>query len=121
MVKTILYVIIGVLEGIAHCIPLIIQASVDHVQCLLEDFANTAEVLIAALFNMNITFINGLSDAIRKNTPLLIEAVDNLMRAIIDDMGIWLEHFLGFGVDLITNIVYGIFNVAGTLSHQWLI
>lgn len=77
-------IVVGFIEGIAQAIPDIVQAAVDLILAFLDGVASMAVQIVDGAFQVIITFINGLADAIRNNTPLLVEAINNLIMAMLE-------------------------------------
>lgn len=74
------------LRGIAEGIPGVVKSAVDVVVAFLRAIGEETPRIVDAGFKMVIDFINGLADAIRENTPVLIESMGNLAGAMIDGL-----------------------------------
>jgi len=77
-------IIIGLLRGIASNIKEIVVLAVQIIVNFLEGINSMLPKVIQAGFDMMISFINGLANSIRKNTPVMIDAIENLMSALIE-------------------------------------
>ena len=84
IVSSVLTILVQILEGIALALPSIIQAGVDIIVAFIQGVASASVQLVDAAFQAMITFINGLAESIRTNSPILIEAINNLMTAVIE-------------------------------------
>lgn len=107
--------IVGLLEGIASQIGKVIQAGVDVVVAFIEGFASAIPQLIDAGFKAMIDLINGLADSIRENTPLVIDAINNLLSACMEAIGMYVGNFAEGGVQLMKGFITGIKNSVGAV------
>ena len=76
--------IISILDGIADHIGDIVESAVNVVLAFVEGVTSMIPVVIQAGFDLIIDFINGLAEALRGNTEPLIDAIGNLMTAVIE-------------------------------------
>ena len=76
--------IVALLRGISDTILEITAIGVEIMIKFIEGVASMLSEIIQAGFELMLAFINGLADAIDKNTPVIIEAVRNLMRALAE-------------------------------------
>lgn len=84
MVDAGMKIIIAFLKGIADNIGEVVKTAIEVVLNYIKAIASMIPKVIDAGFQMMIEFINGLAESIRKNTPLLIDAVNNLFAAVIE-------------------------------------
>lgn len=77
-------IIVALLEGIAEAIPRIAEAAVDIITAFIQAIADSAVSLADAGMQAMISFLNGMADTIRKNTKPLIEAMNNLIMALLE-------------------------------------
>ena len=84
IVQAVFDILIACLQGIADNISMVVQTAIDIVLNFLDGIAQKIPDVIQAGFDLLLSFINGLTDAINKNTPLLVEAMTNLVLALID-------------------------------------
>ena len=89
------------LRGIAEGIPGVVESAVDVVVAFLRAIGEETPRIIDAGFKMVIDFIDGLAEAIRENTPVLIESIGDLAGAIIEG----LVEGLTAGIDSVVNSV----------------
>lgn len=75
---------------------------------VLPDIINASILLVVA-------FINGMAEGIRDNTDILIDAMKNLVDAVLEALGKWLVSFIDIGGDIIGGIINGLINGAGEL------
>ena len=108
IVDTGVQLIVALLDGIAKNIPKIVKAAVDIVVAFIRGIGQELPRIIDAGFKMIIDFINGMADSIRSNTPLLIDAVNNLMDAIIGAIKAWFTNFVSKGKEIVGEIKAGI-------------
>jgi phage-related protein len=64
--------------------------------------------LVNAAIKLMIDFINGLADGIRKNTPAMINAVNNLMDAVMDAIAAYFKNAVTKGGELIDKLKSGV-------------
>lgn len=102
--------ILALLEGIASKIDDIVEAGVDIIIAFIEGLAKSTLKLVNAAIKLMIDFINGLADGIRKNTPLMINAVNNLMDAVMEAIAAYFKNAITQGGKLIDNVKTGIKN-----------
>lgn len=100
--------IIGLLEGIAKNAKKLISAATDLIVNFIEGIGESIPRIIQAGIDLVINFINGMANGIRNNNARMIDAVNNLMDAVIGAIGAWLKNFVSKGKEMITNIVSGI-------------
>lgn len=86
IVDVVVRAIVLILQSLADNIPAMIQAGIDIMVAFIRGIQETQNQVIEAAMQAMIAFINGLADSIRANTPLLIDAVHNLMSAVLDSM-----------------------------------
>ncbi|MGL5255380.1 MAG: tape measure protein [Brevinema sp.] len=110
-------IIIGFLEGVAVKLPGLIEAGANIIIAFLEGIGQQVPRVIDAGFKLIIDFINGLADAIRENTPLLLDAVTNLCTAFLDGILIFFgisngtsEEGKGLAGSILQGIIDGIGN-----------
>ena len=105
--------LMAVLNGIASNLSQVVQAAVDVVLAFVDGIVKSVNKVVDAGMKMIIDFINGLAESIRTNTPLMIDAVNNLMEAVIEAIVAWFENFATKGFELIGELGTGILNAAG--------
>lgn len=114
IVDAVLNIIIAVLDGVASNIPRIIQAGVDIISALLIGLGQAIPQLVDAGFQMIIDFINGVAESIRTNTPLLVDAMGNLINAMIESALTVLTggntEFVDAGMNVVNGFIEGIKN-----------
>lgn len=84
LVQGVLNLILALLAKVAESIPLFIQAGIDIIVSFAMGVANAIPQLVDAGFQAIIAFLNGLAESIRTNTPILMDAVNNLFQAIVE-------------------------------------
>lgn len=62
---------------------MIVDLVVDIVTTFIDSLAAQTKQIIDCVCNLVIVVVNGLADSIRENTPLLVEAIENLIDALI--------------------------------------
>ena len=100
-------IMINFLNALATKMPDIIQAGVNVIVGFLEGISKTIPQLLDAGFKMMIDFINGLADAMEKNIPLLMQAIGNLVKAIISGITKGLLGGVGDCLDAGKNMMQG--------------
>lgn len=78
-----LKLIIAFIETINDNLFRIIDVAVNTVVIFIESVGKQTKKIVDCAFDFIITFINGLADSIRENTPLLVDAINNLIDAMI--------------------------------------
>lgn len=107
-----LKLIIGLLEGIAANIGGVISAAVDVVIAFINGIAEQIPKVIQAGVDLMLDFINGLADGIRNNTPRVLAAVNNLMSAIFEAIGMAIGNIGELGRQIVQGFANGIKNSA---------
>lgn len=105
--ETLLDLLIDLLDLIAEKLPDFIEKGVDIIEALIKGIGDATVDLVDTGVKTIIALINGLADSIRENTPLMIEAIDNLMDAVIEAIFLYLTHFITKGVEIIQHIIQG--------------
>jgi tape measure domain-containing protein len=108
MARSGMELILGVLKGIADNIGEIVATGIDIVVNFIEGIASKIPDVIQAGVDMILAYINGLADAIRKDTPLMIDAVDNLMTSMVEAAAAWFKHWSDIGGNLVDGLVQGL-------------
>lgn len=109
IVDAALKLIVALLEGIADNIDDIVLAAVDVIIAFVKGLYSAIPRIVDAGYQIIIDLINGMADTIRKNNPLLIAAVDNLMDAILTAIAEWFMYFGEKGAGIVDSIIGGIF------------
>lgn len=78
-----LNLVIAILNGITSKIGALVTAAANLIVAFLKALGDNMPKVIQAGFDLILKFINSLADAIRKNTPALIQAGKNLASAIL--------------------------------------
>lgn len=94
-----LQMLIGFIEAIDKNLGKLIDSAVNVVVTFINGVADQTKKISDSAFYVIITFINGLADSIRENTPLLMDAINNLIDSLI---GAVLDILEG-SVDIIKN------------------
>jgi tape measure domain-containing protein len=110
-----LKLVIGLIDGLTANLPGIIQSAVDLITAFIRGIGQMVPQLVDAGFKMIIDFVNGLADSIRENTPLFIEAVNNLMDAAIDAIFAFASNAFTAGGNIIQGVIDGVKNMASSL------
>ena len=84
IVSTSINILIAIIEGIAKKIPRIIKAGVDVILAFLKGISQNLGRVIQGGFDLIISFIEGITNAINKNTPRLVEAMKQLILAMLN-------------------------------------
>lgn len=104
-IYTLLEEIMGV---IAEHIPEIAAKGTDMMLAFMEAISNEIPRIVDGAYECAIALINGLADAITENNGDLIDAVDNLMDAVIQAITQWLVKFTPLGLLIPNNMKEGI-------------
>lgn len=75
--------IIALIEGLAEGLPKIVESAVTLIENFLLAIADAIPRLVDAGFQMIIKFVDGITKAITNNTPVLVEKMRGLMKALI--------------------------------------
>lgn len=103
-----LKIVLGLLQAFTDNMPAIAQAGADLIIAFLTAISNEIPRIVDEGYKCAIALINGLADAIRNNNAELIEAVDNLMDAVIQAITQWLVKFTPLGLLMTENTKDGI-------------
>jgi hypothetical protein len=110
MVDAGMKIIVGFLKGIADNIDEVVSTGIQIAVNFIEGVASMIPKVIQAGFDLILAYINGLADAIRKNTPLVIKAIKNLMSSIGEaGLQVLTGYISGF-TDMGKNIIKGLIN-----------
>lgn len=115
-------ILVSMLNKIADNIGQVVQTGVDIVLGFIDGISKKIPDIIQAGFDMLLNFINGITDCINTNTPLLIEAISNLVHALVDAAvdvitgGV--DLFIGAGGDLINGLIKGLGESLGSLISK---
>ena len=107
--------ILGLLKGIADNIEEVVEEGANIVINFINGIARKIPEVIQSGVNLIISFINGIANAIRNNTKPMIDAVDNLMDAALEAVGMWFEDFREDGRNLIDGLIKGVKDAAKDL------
>lgn len=91
-------IIIGILNVFASNIPQLAKAGADLMVAFLQAIGAEIPRIVDEAYKCAIALINGLAEAIDNNNEALMDAVDNLMGAVIDAIGQWLVKFTPLGL-----------------------
>jgi tape measure domain-containing protein len=75
--------IVALLDGLAEGLPKIVESAVTLIENFLLAIGENLPRIVDAGFKMIISFIDGLTKAITNNTPVLVEKMRGLMKALI--------------------------------------
>lgn len=100
--------IVALLDGLASQIGKVIASGVKVVLAFIKGVASQIGVIIKAAIDLMLDFINGLAEGIRTYTPKILDAVDNLMSAIFEAIGMAIGNIPKLGVDIATGLGKGI-------------
>lgn len=107
LVQAVFDILIACLKGIADNISMVVQTAIDVVLEFIDGIAQKIPDVIQSGFDLLLSFINGMTKAIDENTPLLLEAVNNLLASLISAavmvMTNWPELFRAIGKKLMEN------------------
>lgn len=84
VVDQFLILITNTLNALTERLPELIKAGADFVAAYLKGIGENSKTVIDAGFKLMVDFINGLADSTRENTPLVMDAVENLATAFLD-------------------------------------
>lgn len=114
-------------DQVIKAIPALLDAGVRLAIAITEGVTMTVPRLVDAAFKIIIKFLNGLADAIRINTPILIGALNNLLMASTEAAGMFIGNFTVIGGQLMAGLAKGIRegvsnvvkSVTGSVSTAW--
>lgn len=101
-------ILIACLEAIANNISKVVQTAIDVVCGFIDGIAQSIPQVIQSAYDLMISFINGLADGIRNNNQAVIDAVNNLMDAIVGAIVAWFDNVVTKGGELIGKLGSGI-------------
>ena len=76
--------IVALLDGLAEGLPKILESAVTLIENFLLGIGENLPRIVDAGFKMIISFIDGITKAIKNNTPILVEKMRELMKALIN-------------------------------------
>lgn len=100
--------ILGFLKGLADHIEEVTKTAIDVTVNFIEGVAKQMPKIVQAGFDLMVGFINGLADAIRNNAGPVLDAVENLLFAIIEAGGTILKKIGKSFIKIGENIVQGL-------------
>jgi tape measure domain-containing protein len=107
--------IIGLLQGIAANIGGVISAAVDVIIAFVNGVASQIPKVIQAAINLMLKFINGLAEGIRSNTSKMLDAINNLLSAVFEAIGMAIGNIPESGRQIVQGLINGIKSSAGAL------
>lgn len=112
---------VAMLEGISKNMGKIVTAGIDVVISFIKGVASMLGKIIQAGFDLMLAFINGLADGIRRNTNAMIDAMQNLMSAVVE-AGIKaltgsITGFFKVGVNIVDGLMNGIKSMITAVSR----
>lgn len=115
IVETGIELITNYLNGLTNGMPKFIEAGSNLLNAFMQGLSTQVPILVDQAFKMIISFINGMADAIRENTPALVEAGINLATALSDGLFVYFgitsntsEHGKGITKSIIQGMIDGI-------------
>lgn len=112
IVKTGMKIIIGFLKGISDNIQAVVETAIKVVVNFIKGVASQLPDIIQAGFDLMISFINGMADGIDKNTDLVLDAMGNLIMAMLGIGGKLVGRFIDYGKNIVEGIINGITGMA---------
>ena len=70
-------------------------------------------IIVQAGFNLILSFINALADAIRNNAGAIADAAINLVSAFIDALGTMADKFVEAGANAVKGFIDGLLQIGG--------
>lgn len=101
-------IILSLVNGIADILPDVIDAAANIIIAFIKGLTSYALKVADTGAQLIIDFINGMANSIRKNTPKMIAAVNNLMDAVMEAIGAWFVNSVTMGFRLISSVAKGI-------------
>jgi tape measure domain-containing protein len=105
-------IIAGFLRGIASNIGGVIDAGADLIVAFIQGIGRAAARIANAAVTTVITFINAMAASIRTNMPLLMEAMRNVGKAMIQGLIAGIGDMFGDALNAIGNVVHGMIDKA---------
>lgn len=96
------------LKGIDEHIEEFTNKAIDIVIKFADTLGSRMGDIAEAAADLIINFIYGLAEAIQDKNPELMQAVDDLMMAIIEAILLWIEHLWDVGKNIVKGIAEGI-------------
>lgn len=84
IVEAAVNLVVALLDGLAEGLPKIIESAVTLIENFLLGIGENLPRIVDAGFKMIISFIDGITKAITNNTPVLVEKMRGLMKALIN-------------------------------------
>ena len=107
IISTAIGILVALLQGLTDGIPGLVKVAVDMVAAFILSLGSQVFKVVDAAFQFIISFINGLCDALDKNSAKLGAAVGRLMGTIIKSMFSILGGAVGSFVDIGKNLIAG--------------
>lgn len=103
-----LHMLTQTLQALTDNLPMVVDTAIQFVEAFLDGLSSRIFDIVDSAFQFVISFINGFADAIDKNNPQLVDAVDHLMNSIVTAIGQWLTGLVDIGADIVGGLVKGI-------------
>ncbi len=107
LVEAGMHLIIGILQGIADNIGKVVESGIDIIVNFIDGISAGIPRVIQSGIDLMLSFINGMADGIRNNTAATIDAVNNLMDAIIGAVVAWFGNIFTKGKELVSELLGG--------------
>lgn len=101
-------IVIGFIDGIAKNIGKVVESAVNLIIKFTEAIASQIPRVNQAAVDLILKFINSLASSIRDNTPKVISAVNNLMSAIFEAIGMAIGNIPSLGMNIAKGLAKGI-------------
>lgn len=110
--------VVGILQGIAKRLPEVIQAGINVVVAFIKGITSAIPQLVDAGYKAAIDLVNGIANSIRDNTPLVIEAMNNLLSACAEAVGMYVGNFAEAGRQIMAGFRKGIEGSIGSVKDS---
>lgn len=107
--------VVALLNGIAQQIQSVVDAGVNLVISLVNGITSAIPKLVDAGFKAVIALINGVANSILENTPLVLDALNNLLHSCTYAIGAFVGNFAEAGGQLMAGFVQGIKDSVGNV------
>lgn len=122
LVDAVMNIIRTFLDAVLNEIPSITMKGIDMVLALIAGIISKLPEIIQAGFDLIIAFLNGLADALRSNDDIVIDAVENLVGAIVEAAkNAFTSYFTSFkniGKNLIDGLLSGMRGSSGDVEKE---
>lgn len=117
LINLVCTIVEAIRDEMVRLIPGFVETGIKLITGIINGINASLPALVKAGNDLFINFLNSTANEIRRCTPLIIEAVDNLMNAIIYAMKMWFTHLFQCGGEIVIKIIEGMKQLLGPIKN----